>query len=105
MITLLHCIVLYSDLEHFCGFYALQNKLLLLLIIIFIHSSGESLCCLVVVHDRFVNCCIAMLYSGVTGFDMVQEALCFPDIPLPRFLSLVIYAIAWSMSSGLQYLR
>ena len=25
----LYCIVLYSDLEHFCGFYALQNKLLL----------------------------------------------------------------------------
>ena len=44
------------------------------------HYSGELLCCLVVVHDRFVNCCIAMLYSGVTGLDMVQEALCFPDI-------------------------
>ena len=52
------------------------------------HSSGESLCCLVVVHDRFVNGCIAMFYSGVTGIDMVQEALCFPDIPLPRFIPL-----------------
>ena len=28
----LYCIVLYSDLEHFCGFYALQNKLLLIII-------------------------------------------------------------------------
>ena len=28
---------------------------------LFILSSGESLCWLVVVHDMFVNCCIAML--------------------------------------------
>ena len=48
---------------------------------------------------------VAMLYSDVTGIDMVQEALCFPDIPLPRFIPLVIYTIAWSMSSGLQYLK
>ena len=63
------------------------------------------MCCLVVVHDRFVNGCIAMLHSGVMGIDMVQEALCFPDIPLPRFIPIVIYAIAWSMSSGLQYVK
>ena len=47
---------------------------------LFVLSSGESLCYLVVVHDRSLNCCIAMLYSGDTGLDMVQEALCFPDI-------------------------
>ena len=52
-----------------------------------------------------MNCCLAKLYSGVTGLDMVQEALYFPDITLPRFIPLVICAIAWSMSSGLQYLR
>ena len=31
-----------------------------------------------------------MLYSGVTGLDMVLEALFFPDIPLPRFVTLVM---------------
>ena len=31
LLFFLECIVLYySDLEHFCGFYAIQNKLLLL---------------------------------------------------------------------------
>ena len=39
---------------------------------------------IIVMHDMFVNCCIAMLYYDATGLDMVQEALCFPDIPLPR---------------------
>ena len=57
---------------------------------LFIFSSGESLCWIVVVHDMFVNCCIAMLLTGATGLDMVQEALCFPDIPLPRFIQLVM---------------
>ena len=57
---------------------------------LFIHSSGETFCCFVVMHDRFVNCCIrpTLLYSGATGLDMVQEALCFPDIPLSRFIPL-----------------
>ena len=53
-------------------------------------SLGESSCCLVVVHDRFVNCCFAMLFSGVTGLDQIQGDLCFPDISLVRFIPPVV---------------
>ena len=27
-----------------------------------------------------------LLYSGITGFDMVQVAVCSSDIPLPRLM-------------------
>ena len=53
---------------------------------LFILLSCESLCCLVVVYGRFMNCCIAMFYSGVTSIDMVQGAFCFPDISLSHLL-------------------
>ena len=31
-ISVLYCVLYDSDLEHFCGFYTIQNKLLLLLL-------------------------------------------------------------------------
>ena len=42
---------------------------------LFFLASVDSLCCSVVVYERFVNYCIATLYSDVMGLDMVHRAI------------------------------
>ena len=42
LIHILYCIVVYqSDLEHLCGFYAIQNKLLLLLVLLLFNFTSN----------------------------------------------------------------